>query len=449
MNALSLHQKIAKLITLLFVIVIGLLVLPAHSQEQDLWSDDEFIAWDDEALEDERGFSDVSGFLSVDAGNRLQVDGTTPTRKTLRDLRLHLETEYLLSESSFVFKGDVWIDGVREQTRAQLRELAWQGSLSSLGDWGKSWDAKLGQQILTWGTGDYVFLNDLFPKDYQSFFAGRADAYLKAPSLAAKFSGYFDTFNIDLVLMPEFEPDISITGDIFSFYSPLLEQNIAPELRVKLHNRPDDGEVAIRLHRSLGSFEVALYGYRGYTKQPLAMDDNGDPRYARLSVYGASVSAPVGRGLGNIEYAYYDSREDVTGENPMVPNTHSRTLIGYQQELSMNVTGAVQWYAEWQHDYSALVANSPFQEYEQEKVRHWLTTRVTWLGMQQRLQTNVFVFYSPTDADGYAKFSVSYSPTDTWQLAVGGNVFWGEESHTFFSQFKDATNAYASYRYYF
>ncbi|HPQ42189.1 MAG TPA: hypothetical protein PLV45_17595, partial [bacterium] len=39
-------------------------------------------------------------------------------------------------------------------------------------------DLKIGRQILTWGTGDLVFINDLFPKDWQSFFLGRDTEYL-------------------------------------------------------------------------------------------------------------------------------------------------------------------------------------------------------------------------------------------------------------------------------
>ena len=46
---------------------------------------------------------------------------------------------------------------------------------------GASTDVSIGRQVITWGTGDLVFLNDLFPKDFVSFFAGRDDDYLKAP----------------------------------------------------------------------------------------------------------------------------------------------------------------------------------------------------------------------------------------------------------------------------
>ena len=70
---------------------------------------------------------------------------------------------------------DAWYDGVKHQREFQIRELAWQGNLAALGQWGNAFDLKIGQQVLTWGTGDYVFLNDLFPKDYQSFFSGRDD----------------------------------------------------------------------------------------------------------------------------------------------------------------------------------------------------------------------------------------------------------------------------------
>ena len=34
-------------------------------------------------------------------------------------------------------------------------------------------DIKVGRQILTWGTGDLLFINDMFPKDWQAFFIGR------------------------------------------------------------------------------------------------------------------------------------------------------------------------------------------------------------------------------------------------------------------------------------
>jgi hypothetical protein len=38
---------------------------------------------------------------------------------------------------------------------------------------------------------------------------------------------------------------------------------------------------------------------------------------------------------------------------------------------------------------------------------------------------------------------------DHWTVEAGGNVFLGDEPHTFFGQFEDSTNVYAAARYSF
>ena len=79
-------------------------------------------------------------------------------------------------------------------------------------------DVRAGRQVLTWGTGDLLFLNDLFPKDFVSFFVGRDDEYLKAPANALRLTFYSSLVNLDLVATPVFEPDRSITGERLSFF---------------------------------------------------------------------------------------------------------------------------------------------------------------------------------------------------------------------------------------
>ena len=77
----------------------------------------------------------------------------------------------------------------------------------------------LGRQILTWGTGDLVFINDLFPKDWVSFFIGRDVEYLKAPSDALKVSAFSGWANLDLVYTPRFDADRFIDGRRLSFFN--------------------------------------------------------------------------------------------------------------------------------------------------------------------------------------------------------------------------------------
>jgi len=417
------------------------------------WSDDNWDSEDWGEQDNSATAYTLSGFVELAAGNRVATDAAIDASSTLRDARVQLRADYALAASKLSFRGDAWYDGVKHQREFQIRELAWQGNLAALGQWGNAFDLKIGQQVLTWGTGDYVFLNDLFPKDYQSFFSGRDDEYLKAPSASIKLSGYWEAINIDVVVTPEFEPDIGITGEVFSFFSPQADENIAPAYTVSNENTPSGSEVALRAHRtfssSIGSIEAALYGYRGYTKQPTAVDELGAPRYSRLNAICASVVMPLGKGIANAEYAYYRSVEDSEGTDPSVSNSQSRFLLGYSQEVMANVTGAVQWYTEAIQHHDSLLTHSLYPEYEQEAYRHWVTGRITWQAWRQTLTINSFLFYSPTDNDGYLKASASYSPTDKWQVRGGVNLFSGEETHTFFAQFEDASNVYFAFRYFY
>ncbi len=421
------------------------LSLAAQGQQD---SEDEW-AMDDWPEEEQVSDHTLSGFFEIAAGVRLQTDPMIDGKETLQDVRGQLQWDWALDHGKLSTTTDVYYDGVKNSVELQVRELAWQGRLSGLGEWGDNFDLKVGQQVLTWGTGDYVFINDLFPKDYQSFFSGRDDEYLKAPSLSAKLSGYFDWANIDLVVTPRFTSDTYINGEYFSFFNPMVGGNVAPEFDVIDQNEPDSAEIALRAYRSFDTTEVAFYGYRGYQKTPASADAMGRPMFARLNVWGASVVSPLGAGLFKAEYGFHDSVDDKSGDLPNISNSQSRFLLGYEQELIANLTGSVQWYLEHTHDHDALLAASPWPQWEPKENRQVLTTQLFYRAMQQTLTVNWFNFYSPSDDDGYMRMRVSYSPVDTWRVSVGANLFYGEKGHTFFNQFEDASNVFANYRMFF
>ena len=60
-------------------------------------------------------------------------------------------------------KTDVFYDHIDRKADMELRE--------GYADYtsGK-WDTRLGRQVITWGLGDLIFINDVFPKDYEAFF---------------------------------------------------------------------------------------------------------------------------------------------------------------------------------------------------------------------------------------------------------------------------------------
>ncbi|MCK5558691.1 MAG: hypothetical protein KAJ01_09945, partial [Candidatus Hydrogenedentes bacterium] len=62
---------------------------------------------------------------------------------------------------------------------------------------------------------------------------------------------------------------------------------------------------------------------------------------------------------------------------------------------------------------------------------------------------SLFGYYSPSDEDAYLKPKAHYKINDNWAAEAGGNIFLGDDDHTFFGQFEKDTNAYFSLRYSF
>lgn len=419
--------------------VLAPLSLSAQLQAQ---SDEGWEDWETGAWEEESGpASPVHGFVELGLGSRLQ-SSPYHDRLSLGEARLRLETDGSVSRFEYTAKGDLVYDQVLEKWDAQARELTLSTSI------GQNLDLKAGRQIMTWGTGDYLFLNDLFAKDWQAFFIGRDDEYLKAPQDAVRVSGYFDIANIELAWTPSFEPDVYPRGERLSVFNPLAGQFIGENQAFKAVT-PDEDEVALRIYRNVGSTEWALYGYDGYHKSPEALSSEGMPTFSRLRALGASVRLPLGPGLFNAEVSHHDSLDDSQGVDPRTPNSQWRGLLGYEKELLTRLTGSVQLYFEHTQDYAALLRNSPNPEWESKQNRTLLTTRLTWRDARDRTTLSLFAFYSPSDEDGHLRPRFDYRFDDNLSLSAGFNLFFGEEIYSFFGQFEDNSNAYARVRYAF
>jgi hypothetical protein len=389
---------------------------------------------------------DVHGYYEARAGYRLQND---PYEKdmSLMEARTQLDLQSLPQWGTITVKGDAYVDGVTERGEFDLREA---NVLITPQDF---LDVKVGRQILTWGKGDLLFINDMFPKDWQSFFIGRDTEYLKAPSDAVKFGVFSDTANLEAVYTPRFDPDRYITGERLSYWNG-VQQQVAGLNAVTITKEPEgwfqEDEVAARLYRSFGGYEAALYGYWGYWKSPGGYNSpQTRGLFPSLDVYGASLEGPLGRGIMTAEIGYYDSKEDRDGTNGLVNNSEMRYLLGYKQEVARNFTAGVQYYVEQMLNHQEYLNGLAAGNKAKDEFRHLVTLRLTRLLMNQNLTCSLFTYYSPTDEDAYFRPNIRLKMNDRTAVEVGGNVFVGEADHTFFGQFEDNTNAYASVRYSF
>lgn len=398
--------------------------------------------WDDDDWAEEEESTRWTGFLEAGVGTRFSEDPLVAGRTTLEELRWRLESEWQLDRYAVGLKVDAGYDGVENEWFADIRDLSVGFTV------GESTDVSIGRQIQTWGTGDLLFLNDLFPKDFQSFFSGRDDEYLKAPGNAIRVTHFSPGVNVDFVWTPEFEHDIYLTGERFSFFSPIAGDNVAPRFTAREPKSSlDNGEFALRLFRTIDSNEYALYAYRGFFKQPNALTPSLQPTFAPMSAFGASLRRPAGPGLFNAEMSYYDSRDDRNGTNPLVPNSQLRLLAGFEWEARTRFTVGLQYYLEWTLDHDELLANSFNTEFEPDERRHLITNRLTWRAGMDKYTMSLFTFYSPSDSDFYLRPQFTYRYSDQWSLVVGGNLFGGDSKQTFFNQLQDASNAYLRFRY--
>lgn len=400
-----------------------------ESWEEDGWDASEESPW--------------AGFVELAAGTRRENDPATRHHTTLEEARWRLERTWRLDSGRLDFRGDLLADAVTDDLDADLRELAYAFSR------GKA-DVRLGRQVLTWGTGDQVFLNDLFPKGWVSFFAGRDDEYLKAPSDALRVTYFNRLFNVDIAAIPRFAPDEYLSGARFSFFSPQAGANVAPMPPLSADEpttRLNHIEWAMRVFKNSGSNELSVYAYDGYYHQPSPSGPGGLLAFPRLRALGASWRRPLGPGIFNTEAAQHTSIDDRAGSNPSIPNSQFRFLLGFEWEAVANLTAGFQYYIERTLDHEALLANSAWPQFEVEKSRTWLTNRLTWRTRQDRVVWSLFSFYSPTDHDAYLRPRVSWRRSDAWLFTAGGNLFSGNRPSTFFAQFEDASNIFVRARF--
>ncbi|HBC57526.1 MAG TPA: hypothetical protein DCZ03_10215 [Gammaproteobacteria bacterium] len=432
-------MKLTKYILLLF----GLLCLSPLVVGNDEWAED---PW---AEEEASWWSSWRTTFSIEAGARLQDNPVLSSDFTSAESRVQLQREDIFGRFATRLQLDGVVDEVSGDLFGRVRELAVSFPI------GHSLNVRMGRQILTWGTGDLLFINDLFAKDWRSFFAGRDLKYLKAPSDALKISYFTSWVNVDLVWNPEFDSDRYLTGENFSFFSPLTGTLYGAPPRLHAH-APKQDEWSWRLSQEWQNTEWALYGYRGYFKRPLGVEARSlntnlmlVPIFPELSVFGASARRSLAQGIGWFEIGRYQSREDKNGQDPLIPNNQDRFLLGYEQELLPRFTGSVQFYLEHQRQYRSLINNSLQPQLEPEEWRQVVTLRFSYRLMQEKLRLHWFSFYSPSDQDYYLLPSVNYRFSDQLQFDSGLNLFGGSDSHTFFSQLEENSNLYGRVTWYF
>lgn len=359
-------------------------------------------------------------------------------------LRLDVSGATRTGAAFFLVKGDVFHDAVVNRADGDLRE-------GYVGYHRGPADLRAGRQILTWGVGDLFFINDVFPKDWQSFFSGRPMEYLKrgVDSFRVQYSSA--ALNTDLVATPFFTPDALPSPKRFFLYNPLV--GVANEQEIIPPARAENTELALRLYRRVAGFDVSLYGYRGFWRTPSVVPTSQNGRryaarfYPRLVVWGVSAQRNWLDGVVSLEGGHYDSRDDRGGADPTIPNSEWRFLAAYQRQIGRELTANFQGYAEIMERYSASRRSLPAGAPLPDQARAVFSVRLTQFWGYQSWKFSAFLAHSPTDNDYFLQPEVSHRLTDKLSVALGANLFGGRRDTTFFGQMEKNDNIYLSARF--
>jgi len=383
----------------------------------------------------------VSGFLQQNTA--FNASGANPDGRHYKWLEERAQLK--LDATSGNWRGYLKADGAYDHLgRGGLTEVR-----EAFVDYsGGAFDLRAGRQVITWGHGDLVFVNDLFAKDHEALFAGRPLEYLKRGVDAIKLGAYPKLASFEFVLAPSFRESRIPDARRFWLFDPM------PAVTNRETVRPGQGEWGLRAYRDVAGYEAALYLYRGFQHTPSMRPDNlAAPTritffYPELSVLGASLSGRAGSGVLSLEAAYYDSRQDRSGTDFTVPNSQTRLLAGYQLQPWEDFNLSLQYYAERMHDYAAYRAALPPGFPLEKRWNHSVGARATQLFLHQTLRFSVYASRNASNSDYFVNPELRYSFSDRVWGALGANAFggkpWGQ-----FGQLARDDNVYMQLRYEF
>ena len=383
----------------------------------------------------------LSGFLQQNTAFNTATANPDGRRYKWLEERAQLKLDATGGAWRLLAKGDFSYNHLGRKDESELRE----GYVDYTA---RNWDLRIGRQVITWGLGDLVFVNDVFPKDHEALFAGRPLEYLKRGVDAVKLGTYPEFASFELVVAPNFTESRIPDARRFWLYDPM------PAVTNRETVKPGQGDVGLRIYRDIAGYDAALYLYSGFHRTPSMQPDSMTAptritfSHPKLSVYGASLSGRAGEGVLSLEAAYYDSRQDRSGSDFTVPNSQTRLLVGYQIQPAEDLSLGFQYYAEYMHDYNAYRVALPADFPTEKQLNHTITLRATQLLQHQTLRLSLYASYNAGSGDHFVNPELRYSFTDRVWAAVGANFFGGEPWGQF-GQLSRNDNVYLQVRYEF
>ena len=331
---------------------------------------------------------------------------------------------------------EAYHDGAISEGAVKLREGFTDWSPTSV------LNLKLGRQVLTWGVSDYLYVNDVFPKNYDAFFTGAGFDRMKEPVDAARLAVHATTADFEAVLSRS-KGDKMPNADRFVGMA-MAKPAVA-----------DDGanhgaDVALKASTHASGWDVAAYGALFESREErLYMGSSGlrsdRPRTRHL---GLSMAGNFAGGLVWSEGAIRNTHGNQTSvvNRQFLPSAY-KLIGGYSREVGQEITASAQLQLEGPGSRSRYLDSLAPGVRPLKSVISTLHLRVQSRWINQTLGAGAQLFVS-NEGDSHLNPYVSWSPADGWTFEGGANVFNGRPD-TRYGAFKDDSNVYVLGRFSF
>lgn len=349
-------------------------------------------------------------------------------------------------------------------------------------------DLRIGIQKIIWGRATGGFIADILtPVDLREFLTQDPDD-LRIGLTAFNYTRYFGANSLQIVATPLFQPDLLPSFD--SRWFPVQDFPSPLPIRfqdAKIENNIGNIQLAVRYgYRTSPNFDLDLYlmnwthpmpAYAiniNFLELPDLANVNLKESYRKSPMAGFSSSIRLGNNFTvNLESMYVHRRRftflpvstellensitsiqstfqllqefELRDDGYLTDKPWLNSMIGFQTD-QVGFTINTQAYIEYIVNYEDRIL--------QERAYPYVSVLVNRPFLRERLQTVFLVRYNIDANDYWTQFQGIYELDDGIEIALGANLFGGQESSPFyghfaFTQFKENSFIFSKVAIYF
>ncbi len=331
-------------------------------------------------------------------------------------VQINLEKELGDSGSVYVNFDLLYEKYMDEEPRLELVPVEFYAQY--YGNW---WGVKAGKYYEFWGLFDWISPTDIInPWDMTHISSDIEDYRISVYGI--NFSAGNDTINLDVNLLPIFQPDI-----LPGFNTEDVE---LPSQRLS------NVEIAARLS---GSVETAgldwdVYGFKGFQRTPSMKFTSlpnptttpilpGEIYYQKIAMVGADTSYAISSILLKFEGAYFQT-EDTEGENPFADNPFFSVIAGFDWSVMPELAISAAY------KFKRYTVYDPQKDPNTDRNNGTISLSVKY---QPKDYFNLqwITLYVENDNSLFFLPYFSYSIIDDYSVTLGAVLFYGTRDSTF------------------